>query len=104
MTRDSRECQDCKKPAIFVHHIKSAYYNPELCFDPDNLIALCRECHLKRHGGIKVKKILELLGEGKRIKMHDKDYRIKFTSENNRPIGETRTELVLCLELENIKK
>lgn len=52
-------CEDCAKkgkvtPAEEVHHIK--FITPENINDPNvtlnwnNLVALCRECHRKRHG------------------------------------------------------
>ena len=28
-----------------VHHIESAQYNPELRFEPDNCVTMCRTCH-----------------------------------------------------------
>lgn len=59
-------CEDCYKegkvtPAEEVHHIK--FLTPENINDPnitlnyDNLVALCRECHRKRHGKQKRYKI-----------------------------------------------
>lgn len=52
-------CEDCMKEgrvtaAEEVHHIK--FITPDNINDPnvtlnwDNLVALCRECHRKRHG------------------------------------------------------
>ena len=54
--RDNSKCQMCFKPAKAVHHIIpwSACHKPEdeqLKFDPENCICLCKECHLKAHGG-----------------------------------------------------
>lgn len=52
-------CEDCKAkgeivPAVEVHHI--TFLTPQNITDPkislnyENLVALCRECHRKRHG------------------------------------------------------
>lgn len=55
-SRDNGKCQLCFKVAEVAHHIIpwSECYKPEdrqLRFDPENCIALCKECHLKAHGG-----------------------------------------------------
>ena len=54
-------CEDCLKRGVLtpteeVHHLKSPFrrgLSPEekerLAFDPDNLVCLCKECHIKRH-------------------------------------------------------
>lgn len=56
--RDNAECQSCglrqcdverKKHAFHVHHIKSFARYPELRTDPENLVLLCRQCHLWVH-------------------------------------------------------
>ena len=55
-------CEDCYKkglivPAEEIHHIE--FITPDNINDPkitlnfDNLVALCRECHRKRHGNQK---------------------------------------------------
>lgn len=55
-------CQDCLKegkitPAEEVHHIipltVNNIHDPQITLNADNLIALCRECHRKRHGARK---------------------------------------------------
>jgi hypothetical protein len=33
-----------------VHHIKSVKKHPDLVYDPDNLVSICRECHDAHHG------------------------------------------------------
>lgn len=39
-------CEACgEDDRLEVHHIKPFHLHPELELDPDNLIALCRECH-----------------------------------------------------------
>lgn len=52
-------CEDCLKenkitPAEEVHHIKPItpfnVNDPEITLNFSNLVALCRECHRKRHG------------------------------------------------------
>ena len=60
MARDAWLCQDCLKrgrytPAEEVHHIRELtpdnITDPEVTLNPDNLVALCRECHRQRHTG-----------------------------------------------------
>ncbi len=55
--RDNRTCQDCGAKSengirvdIHAHHIKSFADFPDLRFDVDNGVTLCRECHGTRHG------------------------------------------------------
>ena len=55
-SRDNGECQMCYKPSENVHHIIpwSDCYKTEdqqLRYDPENCIALCKDCHLKAHAG-----------------------------------------------------
>ena len=60
LMRDGGMCQDCMdrmrsgigvKPnrATLVHHIIPRSERPDLELDPDNLRALCAECHEKEH-------------------------------------------------------
>ena len=51
-------CEECLKhgiirPAVIVHHkihiSTMNIYNPEITLNWNNLEALCRECHAKRH-------------------------------------------------------
>ena len=49
-------CEDCDKkgrttPNEEVHHIVPVSINPKLRLVVSNLVALCKECHDKRHGG-----------------------------------------------------
>lgn len=50
--RDGGICKDCgtSKPRMqmHIHHIVS-FQNKELRADPNNLILLCNDCHIKRH-------------------------------------------------------
>ncbi len=52
--RCSWTCVDCgyKGKRIIAHHIKSWADHPELRYDPDNGIVLCRPCHKLRHADI----------------------------------------------------
>lgn len=48
--RDGYKCRRCGKPktvpkSIHAHHIKPWAGNPELRFDIDNAVTLCRSCH-----------------------------------------------------------
>lgn len=39
-------CEVCNKvPAVAVHHVKQARFNPELHFDLENLQSICHSCH-----------------------------------------------------------
>jgi 5-methylcytosine-specific restriction endonuclease McrA len=43
-------CQDCAQRASYeVHHIHGVTEHPELCFEEENLRALCIPCHEARH-------------------------------------------------------
>lgn len=54
-------CQDCLKegritPTSEIHHIKSPFViglteeeKARRAYDENNLVALCRDCHIKRH-------------------------------------------------------
>lgn len=51
--RERPICEECLKkggplkPSQEVHHVVKVRSNPNLAFDPANLMALCRECHLE---------------------------------------------------------
>lgn len=63
LERDHYECQWCRndktKPRIVtatvVHHIKEVNDYPDLAFDMNNCVSLCRECHERHHGRDKFK-------------------------------------------------
>lgn len=47
-------CANCKRygrarEAVEVHHVKHVDEYPELAFVDDNLVGLCKSCHLKQH-------------------------------------------------------
>ena len=77
LMRDGGMCQDCMdrmragvgiKPnrATLVHHIIPRSERPDLELDPDNLRALCPECHEKNHPekrNKKKRKTLERIGQ-----------------------------------------
>lgn len=48
-SRDSWTCQNCgeKGGCLHPHHIKPKHAFPELIFDIDNGITLCKSCHMK---------------------------------------------------------
>ena len=52
--RDKHRCQDCKRssPLLDVHHLTYENWKQEKLED---LVSLCRRCHIKRH---KKKKVL----------------------------------------------
>ena len=51
--RDDYTCQVCGKKGgcLEVHHIKPFSSFPELWFDIDNGLTVCRKCHIKIHKG-----------------------------------------------------
>lgn len=52
-TRDGYKCRECpaKKPLV-AHHVKAWAKHPELRFDVDNGLTLCRACHALKHPNI----------------------------------------------------
>lgn len=49
--RDGLRCTKCAdaNPPLHVHHVKAWATHPELRFDPDNLVTLCKSCHDAEH-------------------------------------------------------
>ena len=50
--RDDYRCRDCGSRGVQLqaHHVVPWHSAPDLRFDVDNGITLCRDCHHKRHG------------------------------------------------------
>ncbi len=77
LQRDGGMCQDCMdrmraeigykpKRSTMVHHIIPRSERPDLELDPDNLRALCAECHEREHPerrSKKKRKTLERIGQ-----------------------------------------
>lgn len=40
-------CEVCNKTAVDIHHIEARSKHKELLNDINNLMALCRDCHIK---------------------------------------------------------
>lgn len=50
LRRDKFYCQICcESNSLEVHHILPKSTHPELTFDDENLITICKECHKKMH-------------------------------------------------------
>ena len=53
LERDGHVCQHCGRPlessTLSIHHIKPRATHPELIYDADNCISLCKCCHVKLH-------------------------------------------------------
>jgi len=47
--RDKEKCIYCGRKCHSSHHKKSAYYNPDICLDPNNLITVCKRCEDEIH-------------------------------------------------------
>ena len=49
-------CQFCGKPltmeTLSIHHIKPISERPDLVYEPDNCISLCKRCHVEHHRGL----------------------------------------------------
>ncbi|MBD5279113.1 MAG: HNH endonuclease [Bacteroides sp.] len=53
LERDGYTCQHCGRAldmsTLSIHHIKPCATHPELIYDADNCISLCKCCHVKLH-------------------------------------------------------
>jgi len=47
--RDMFTCRFCGAKAEEVHHIVSIYEDESKAFKKDNLMAICRDCHIEFH-------------------------------------------------------
>lgn len=48
--RDNRTCKICgSKEEINAHHLYSRNSHPDLVYDPDNIVTLCKKCHTDFH-------------------------------------------------------
>lgn len=56
LRRDHYTCRECDRRAEEVHHIieltPSNIMDYSIALNPDNLISLCRDCHMKRTHGV----------------------------------------------------
>lgn len=59
-------CERCGKPASICHHriyiTPANISNPAITLNPDNLEALCMDCHNKEHGSRQSKVIFDAAG------------------------------------------
>jgi 5-methylcytosine-specific restriction enzyme A len=47
---ENGKCEICNSDKeLVIHHILPRFSNPELTFDYENLMVLCKECHIKIH-------------------------------------------------------
>ena len=53
MMRDRYTCRRCGRPAQEVHHkvhlSPDNIWDPRITLNPENLVALCRDCHFAQH-------------------------------------------------------
>lgn len=74
---DGGKCKLCNSAEeLHVHHIIPRRMRPDLAYDPDNLITLCRSCHLQlfRDELSMTNALFELIDSPFRIEEHRKFY------------------------------
>jgi hypothetical protein len=56
IARDGHQCKECLTGVYLqVHHIKPSAERPDLYYDDDNAVTLCKDCHFKHHRCFPVK-------------------------------------------------
>ncbi len=68
-TADFIPCEVCQQKAVDIHHIDARSIQPKLVNDINNLMAMCRGCHIK-------------FGDKKQHKEYLKQIHIEFMSAN----------------------
>ena len=70
LKRDGFKCVDCGSDSgsrnLLVHHIDESRKTGKLNNHQDNLVTLCKQCHAKRHGFVKIRHdIVEMIDAGR---------------------------------------
>lgn len=64
LDRDGHKCTDCgKKKGLIVHHIDGSGSFETPNNDMDNLVTLCRSCHMRHHAGEKNHQFIHITKE-----------------------------------------
>lgn len=57
------KCVWCGDPATTAHHVRPVHVAPELAADKENLVSVCRQCHLQVFHAGDWRKVVEGLAE-----------------------------------------